>query len=82
MRTDGRTDSRDEANSRFSQFYERAQKYGNIHTDTAVHVVKTYRESRGITPLILNLGTIMQVSGQFYAPAGFFFSTEKKPGAH
>jgi len=56
----------------YRNFAKSAQKYVNIHTDTAIICTCPRPEdSRGITPLILNLGTILQVSGQFYAPAGF-----------
>jgi len=48
---DGRTEGHDGANSRFSQFFERAQKFEPVH----LHTMKACREKRGVASLILNL---------------------------
>ena len=46
-----RTDRHDAAHSRFSQFYENTLKK---RQSCPAHVMKAYRGSRGIAPLILN----------------------------
>ena len=40
-----------------------------VKGEVPVHAMKTYRGSRGIAPLILNLGTSCKVNGEHHAPA-------------
>jgi hypothetical protein len=57
LRTDGRTDRHNEANSRFSQFHERAQKYGlcskhtkpvyELYYDQQIYILSVASQSAG-----------------------------------
>jgi len=48
---EGRTETNDGVNRRFSQFCERAYKFKPVH----LHTMKACRENRFVAPLILNL---------------------------